>query len=101
MSEERGRPPGLLMGMSGASTAHSASFTSLGYTGNATPGLPSEICVRDMFRIRYLPAASASFSPSQTVNENTLVVVWAVSLARGIRFQRPDVPACCNDGLCE
>jgi hypothetical protein len=63
MSEERGRPPGLLMGISGASNAHSASLRSLGYTGSALPRMPSEICVRDMFRIGYLRAAFASLSP--------------------------------------
>jgi hypothetical protein len=50
------------VGMSGASRAHSASFKSLGYTGNAMPGMPSEICVRDMFRIGYLRAAIARFT---------------------------------------
>jgi hypothetical protein len=60
ISDVRERPLGLLVGMRSASSTHSASLTSLGYTGIAMPGMPSEICVRYMFRLgifgRLLPA---------------------------------------------
>jgi hypothetical protein len=76
ISDDRGRPWGLALGMSGARSAHSAaptphrslrivhsaSFTSLGYTGMAMPGMPSERCLRHMFRVGYLRAASARLS---------------------------------------
>ena len=79
---------GLLVGMSGASNAHSASFTSLGYTGNAMPRMPSERCVRNPFRLGYLRAAFASLAPFHTLNQTVSeqvcenLVVWVLANKR-------------------
>jgi transposase len=77
MSEERRRPCGLLVGIKGASNAHSASLRSLEYTGNATPKMTSEICVRYTFRVGYLRASFPSFSSFQALTK------WCIRHIRG------------------
>lgn len=51
LADDRGRPGGVLVGSSGASSAHSASFTALGYTGTALPEMPSAICMSYLVRL--------------------------------------------------
>ena len=44
ISDDRGQTRGVLLGIRGASSAHSASFPSLGSTGDALPGMPCRGC---------------------------------------------------------